>query len=174
MSFSYVTFFPLFLQEIVGETSFTINGNEAQTFHWKGFGFKLHVPKNAFHPRSSNCTIIYVKAFLPNSYLELPENTELVSAIYYISMPSPITFKKGVEIEIQHCCKLVEGNQEKLNFVTSTSAQWSTPSFTYLGGGHFYNWSPYGRILLHRFSWYYHFTQFYTTNGSTESNSTLI
>ena len=122
MSFSYVTFFPLFLQEIVGETSFTINGNEAQTFHWKGFGFKLHVPKNAFHPRSSNCTIIYVKAFLPNSYLELPENTELVSAIYYISMPSPITFKKGVEIEIQHCCKLVEGNQEKLNFVTLISS----------------------------------------------------
>ena len=69
-------------------------------------------------------------------------------------MPSPITFKKGVEIEIQHCCKLVEGNQEKLDFVTSTSDQWSTPSFTYLGGGHFYNRSPYGRILLHRFSWF--------------------
>lgn len=130
-----------------------IDGNKAQVFHWKGFGFKLHVPSNAFQSRVSNC-IVNVKAFLPTNYLELPENTELVSAIYHISISSSITLSKGVEIEIEHCCKLVKGNREKLEFVTSTSAQWSTPSFFYLDGGHFHNGDTYGKILLHHFSWF--------------------
>ena len=123
--FSCVAFFCLILQEIAGETSFVIDGNKAQVFHWKGFGFKLHVPTNAFQSRVSNC-IVNVKAFLPTNYLELPENTELVSAIYHISIPSPIILREGVKIEIEHCCKLVEGNQEKLEFVTSL-ASFSAP-----------------------------------------------
>ena len=130
-----------------------ITGNEAHHFYWKGFGFKLHVPRNALKSGISDCTL-HVKAFLPNNYLELPENTKLVSAIYYISMPSPSALRESVDIEIEHCCKLVEGWRERLRFVTSESAQWERASFSYIDGGHFHNDSTYGRISLHHFSWF--------------------
>ena len=130
-----------------------ITGNEAQEHYWKGFGFKLHVPQNALKSGISDCTI-HVKAFLPNCYLKLPENTQLVSAIYCISMTSPSTLRETVDIEIEHCCKLVEGNQEMLRFVTSKSAYWETASFTYIDGGHFPGESRFGRVSLHHFSWF--------------------
>ena len=130
-----------------------ITGNEEHDFYWKGFGFKLHVPRNALKSWVSDCTL-HVKAFLPNNYLELPVNTKLVSAIYYISMPSPSALTEGVDIEIEHCCNLVEGNQGRLRFVTSKSARWERASFSYIDGGHFHNESTYGRISLHHFSWF--------------------
>ena len=130
-----------------------ITGNEEQEHYWKGFGFKLHVPRNGLKSGVSDCTV-HVKAFLPNNYLELPEKTKLVSAIYCISMPSPSALREGVDIEIEHCCKFVEGYQESLRFVTSESAQWERASFSYIDGGYFHNESTYGRISLHHFSWF--------------------
>ena len=140
------------MQEIAGEIGFVIAGNEAQILHWKCFGFKLHVPKNALKSGVRDCTI-YVKALLPNNYFELPQNTQLISAIYHISISPPNILKKAVDIEIQHCCKLVEASQEMPWFVTSTSALWEPPSFSYIDGGHFSNENTYGRIMLHHFSW---------------------
>ena len=130
-----------------------ITGNDEHHFSWKGFGFKLHVPRNALKSGVSNCTL-HVKVFLPNNHLELPEDTKLISAIYYISMPSPSALREAVNIEIEHCCKLVEGYQERLRFVTSESAQWERTRFLYIDGGRFYNDSSYGRISLHHFSWF--------------------
>ena len=140
-----------YMQEIVGWTSFVIIGSEAQVFHWKGFGFKLHVPcRNALDARVSNC-IIFVKAFIPNKNLELPENSQLISAIYHISMPSPNMLRKAVDIEIEHCCKLNEGKPKMIQFVTSTSALLETAIFSYI---FFPIDSTYGRIKLYHFSWF--------------------
>ena len=140
-----------YMQEIAGWTSFVISGSEAQVFHWKGFGFKLHVPRNALHSRISNC-IIYVKALLPNKYLELPVNSQLISAIYHISMPLPDILRKAVDIEIEHCYKLNEGKPRTIQFVTSTSALLEKATFSYIDGGHFPIDSTYGRITLCHFS----------------------
>ena len=129
-----------------------ISGSEAQVFHWRGFGFKLHVPRNALDSSITNCTI-FVKAFLPNRCLELPVNSQLISAIYHISMPSPNILRKAVDIEIEHCYKLNEGKPKTIQFVTSTSALLETASFSYMDGGHFPNDSTYGRITLYHFSW---------------------
>ena len=129
-----------------------ITGNEAHHFSWKGFGFKLHVPRNALKSGVSDCTL-HVKAFLPSN-LQLSENTQLVSAIYHISTPSPSALREAVNVEIEHCCKLVEGYRERLRFVTSESAHWERASFSYIDGGHFYNDSTYGRISVHHFSWF--------------------
>ena len=142
-----------YMQEIVGWTSFVIIGSEAQVFHWKGFGFKLHVPRNALDARVSNC-IIFVKAFIPNKNLELPENSQLISAIYHISMPSPNMLRKAVDIEIEHCYKLNEGKPKMIQFVTSTSALLETAIFSYIDGGRFPIDSTYGRIKLYHFSWF--------------------
>ena len=130
-----------------------ITGNEAQELHWKGFGFKLHVPRNALKKGVSDCTI-QVKAFLPNNYLELPENTQLVSAVYHISMTSPSALAKQVDMEIEHCCILTEGRQDMLWFVTSKAADWETATFSFIDGGHFDDRNTHGRISLHSFSWY--------------------
>ena len=130
-----------------------ISGNEAQELHWKGFGFKLHVPRNALKKGVSDCTI-QVKAFLPNNYLELPENTQLVSAVYHISMTSPNALVKQVDMEIEHCSILTEGHQDKLWFVTSKAADWETATFSFIDGGHFDHFDTHGRISLDGFSWY--------------------
>ena len=140
-----------YMQEIGGWTRFVIIGSEPQVFHWKGFGFKLHVPRNALDASVSNC-IIFVKAFIPNKIIELPENSQLISAIYHISMPLPNMLRKAVDIEIEHCCKLNEGKPRTIRFVTSTSALVETASFSYIDGGHFPNDSTYGRITLSHFS----------------------
>ena len=100
-----------------------ITGNKKHDLYWKGFGFKLHLPRNDLKSGVSDWTF-HVKAFLPNNYLELPANTKLVSAIYYISMSSQSALTEGVDIEIEHCCNLVEGNQSRLRFVTSKSVRW--------------------------------------------------
>ena len=142
-----------YMQEIVGWARFVIIGSEAQVFYWKGFGFKLHVPRNALDASVSNCTI-FVKAFLPNKNLELPVNSQLISAIYQIAMPSPDILRKAVDIEIEHCYKLNEGTPRTIQFVTSTSALLETASFSYIDGSHFPNDSTYGRITLSHFSWF--------------------
>ena len=141
------------MQEIAGWTSFVISGSEAHVFHWRGFGFKLYVPRNALNSRVTNCTI-FVKAFLPNKYLGLPVNSQLISVIYHITVPSPNILRKAVDIEIEHSYKLNEGKPKTIQFVTSTSALLETASFSYMDGGHFPNDSKYGRITLYHFSWF--------------------
>lgn len=87
-------------------------------------------------------------------YLKLPMNSQLISAIYHISMPTPNILRKAVDIEIEHCYKLNEGKPKTIQFVTSTSALLETASFSYMDGGHFPNDSTYGRITLYHFSWF--------------------
>ena len=57
-------------------------------------------------------------------------------------------------MEIEHCCILTEGHQDKLWFVTRKAADWETATFSFIDGGHFDHFDTHGRISLDGFSWY--------------------
>ena len=86
--------------DIIAETSISVT-NESQTFHWTGYGLKLHIP-SASLPAGVGLSDIVIKASLTGRF-QFPENTTLVSAIFWLQCP--VRFTKPVTLEIQHCGK---------------------------------------------------------------------
>ena len=131
--------------EVIDHTSFLYNGR-AQSFVWRRYGFKMHLPKNALPPGADKC-LIYVKASLSGQF-HFPESTELVSGIYWIS--TPYKFAKHVTIEIQHCSSQ---DTSRLTYVVTKCTQEDLPyNFEILNRGVFSPSSRYGSISLTQFS----------------------
>ena len=132
--------------DVIGETSVLIT-SQAQTFHWPGYGLKLHVPEGALPAELEKCKIL-IKVGLYGQF-ELPENTSLVSAVYWLDCEPQCKFSQPLTLEIQHCAKFSQTS--RLNF--ARCAQNSPPyTFEILAGGQFSSRSAYGRIQLHSFS----------------------
>ena len=83
-----------------------------------------------------------------------PEETELISAVYSISITKPLL--KPVKLEIQHCAHLVtKDHTGYLSFVTASSKQPVLPyQFQALKGGQFYPGNQYGSISLSHFCFF--------------------
>ena len=134
--------------EVVAERTFTPTPEE-QSFEFKGYGFKLHVPKGSL-PAEVSETQLNVRVSLSGQF-QLPSDCELVSAVYWVS--SPHKFMKPVTVEIQHCAALSSDEQcEQLTFVRTKCTQKELPyTFTELGGV-FSHHSSYGSLSLSHFS----------------------
>ena len=136
--------------EVIAHTSFIYNGR-AQSFKWRGYGFKIHIPDNALPPGAEKCEIC-VKASLSGQF-QLPEGMELVSGIYWVSTPN--MFTKPVTIEIQHCSVREEHAQHlpSLTYIVAKCTHENLPyNFKILSGGVFSASSQYGSIKLTQFS----------------------
>ena len=121
--------------------------NEARNFHWKDYGFKLHVPENAL-PEGTPEYHVNIKASL-SGHFELPEGYELVSAVYWVATPGKFT--KPVTIEAQHCANF--SNPSQLCFVRTNCTQKSLPyKFKIVDGGSFTCGSKYGVLSAPHFS----------------------
>ena len=132
--------------EVVGEEEVVIT-NEAMDFHWKDYGFKLHVPENAL-PEGTLEYRVNIKASL-SGHFELPEGYELVSAVYWVATPGKFT--KPVTIEAQHCATFSNPNQ--LCFVRTSCTQKSLPyKFKIIEGGSFACSSRHGVLSAPHFS----------------------
>jgi len=133
--------------EVIGE--FTVH-SQGGLFEWKGYGMKIHIPKNSFQPGVRECTINVLASFA--GQLLLPDESELLSPIFWIS--ASCKFTKPVTLEIQHSTltedELVLSN---LSFVSTKCSQRDLPyRFTLLDGGVFTMHSSYGSIQLNHFS----------------------
>ena len=133
---------------VIGETSILVT-NQAQSFQWEGYGLKLHVPEGIL-PDFEYCRL-FIKVGLSGEF-KLPENTCLVSAVYWIDSEPRCKFSKpGIRIEIQHCSK----NHQSLSFVRAKCSQDVLPyTFNTLKEGQFssIDVSSYGSIHLSHFS----------------------
>ena len=130
--------------DVIGETSVSVT-NEAQTFHWAGYGLKLHIPPASL-PAGVGQSSIDIKASLAGQF-KFPENTTLVSAVYWLH--SPVEFSQPIAVEIQHCA--TPSGDPSLTF--SRASQGEPPyKFTALEGGLFPTDSCYACIYLNRFS----------------------
>ena len=90
-----------------------------QKLEWPGYGFIIIVPVGALPPGIT--ASVTVKVILRGQF-SLPEDSELVSAIYWISCSEVLL--KEVAINIQHCA--VISNEEEttnLKFVVADSHQ---------------------------------------------------
>ena len=131
---------------VIGETSCLVT-NEAQTFHWKGYGLKLHIPPASLPPEVRQSSV-NIKASLTGQF-QFPGNTTLVSAVYWIQ--TPVMFQQPVTLEIQHCAKST--TRYPLSFAVAKCSQKDLPyQFKPLEGGTFSSFSSYASIALLHFS----------------------
>ena len=147
---------PLFLTgylrgvDVLEQASVTVKPGEARSFEWKGYGFRIHIPKGALPTDISECTI-HITASLSGQF-QLPEGCELVSGVYWLSCP--VQFAKPVTLDIQHCVAIEKPQQRRfLSFVRSKCSQKQLPyKFRLVEGGTFAPGNTYGSISVTEFS----------------------
>ena len=121
--------------------------NQSQIFNWKGYGLKLHIPQGALPAGFKECKLL-IKVGLSGQFA-LPENTSLVSAVYWIDSEPRSKFSKPLTLEMQHCAQ--SSQTSRLSFARCSHN--SPPyAFEILEGGEFSSQSTYGSIQLHSFS----------------------
>ena len=122
-----------------------------QQISWPGYGLRLNVPEDCLPEGMKQCTI-NIKASLAGQY-EFPENSHLISAVFWLCSEPMCKFVKPITVEIQHCAKLENVTNINLSFVRAVCSQKQLPyTFKQLPGGNFTSHSSYGVIELNGFS----------------------
>ena len=119
-----------------------------QKLDWSDYGFNIEVPKGAL-PTGVTASIV-IKAIL-KGHFELPENTKLVSALYWISCSE--VFLKHVAVNIQHCAIIsTEEECKKFGFIIAKCTQEKLPYKFTKREGLFDLHTQYATVKLKRFS----------------------
>ena len=128
----------------------TVTLATGEGYEWKGHGLRLTVPADALELLSPPATIT-IQASLSGHY-HLPDHTQLVSGVYWISFPGK--FSRPVTLEVQHCANLQPAHEtSSLTFVTAKCSQETLPyNFKPMTGGVFSADSRFGTIELSHFS----------------------
>ena len=137
--------------EVCGEMTAVVYSSHGQQIPWPGYGLRLNIPKGCLPAGMEQC-IINIKASLAGQY-EFPENSHLVSAIFWLRCEDVHKFAKPITVEIQHCAKSENVTNLSLKFVRAVCSQKQLPyAFKQLPGGNFTSHSSYGIIELNSFS----------------------
>ena len=134
---------------MIGETSFIIFANRPRSFHWAGYGLKLHIPQEALPANVEECRLL-IKVGLSGKFA-LPPDLSLMSAIYWLDTEPRCKFSKPIALEVQHCANHTQSS--KLSFVHAKCSQKELPySLKILEEGVFSPYTSYGSIQLNHFS----------------------
>ena len=137
-------------EHLVAETSVLVTNSE-QLFSWDECGLNLYIPENSLPANLQQCSI-HIKATIMGDY-QLPQDTHLVSAVYWIECVPKCQFSRPLTLEIQHCAK-PEG-ASKLCFVKANSMDRGEDGVKFeTVPGNFSCHSSYGFIELDSFSLY--------------------
>ena len=133
---------------IGGEEMFLIQGDSAHFFNWEQYGLRITVVEGTLSP-TDTCEVA-VRALVGGQF-QLPEDTELISAVYRISVSKPLL--KPVILEMQHCADLVtQDHTSYLSFATASVNTGLPYQFNLEEGGQFHTGDQYGSICLSQFS----------------------
>ena len=133
--------------EVYGETVLEVVGDKPQKLEWPGYGFYMEVPDGALP--TGVIANVSVKVILSGQF-KLPENSQLISAIYWIS--SSEVFLKKVAVNIQHFAIITNEEQcSKLSFVIAKSSQKELPYTFHEREGSFNPQTQYGTIMAKQF-----------------------
>ena len=125
---------------IAGEKLYLIQGNKPQSLNWEGYGFSMQFPQDTLLPEDSCEVVIHA---LVGGNFKFPEDTELVSAVFSISLAKKVN--KLFHIEIQHCVALSsEREAEQLQFVATDKDDHLQQIFHTVEGGQFFPSQRYG------------------------------
>ena len=134
--------------EVYGETVLEVVGDKPQKLEWPGYGFYMEVPDGAL--ASGVTASVGVKVILSGQF-KLPDNRQLISAIYWIS--SSEVFLKEVAVNIQHFAVITSEEQcSKLSFIIAKCSQKELPYTFREREGSFNPHTQYGAIKLKQFS----------------------
>ena len=123
---------------------------DAQSFVWENYGLKLHIPKGCL-PAGVDLCKIRIQASIAGQY-EFPENSHLVSAVFWFQCEHKCVFTKPITLEMHHCAK--SQSASRLQFVKASCRQKQLPyTFEEISvGGKFNSHSSYGVLDLESFS----------------------
>ena len=134
--------------EVYGETVLEVVGDNPQKLEWPGYAFYMEVPDKVF--ATGVTASVGVKVIL-SSQIKLPDNRQLISAIYWIS--SSEVFLKEVAVNIQHFAVITSEEQcSKFRFVIAKCSQKELPYTFREREGSFNPHTQYGAIKLKQFS----------------------
>ena len=132
-----------------GDTLFLLQGtSQPQSFNWEKYGLSLSAPEGILLP-SDTCEVAVTA--LAGGEFEFPKGSELVSAVYAISISN--TLLKPLTANIQHCVALETPEQcNYLKFVRAPLNNGTPPyQFKPFPGGVFKPGSQYGSISCAKF-----------------------
>ena len=134
--------------EVYEETVLEVVGDKPQKLEWPGYGFFIEVPQGALAPGVT--ASVGVKVILAGQF-KLPENHQLISAIYWIHTSE--VFLKEVAVNIQHCADIKSEEQcSKCKFIIAKCSQKELPYTFKEKEGLFNPKTQYGTIKVKRFS----------------------
>ena len=130
------------------ETVLEVVGDKPQKVEWPGYGFFIEVPEGAVPPGVT--ASVGVKVILAGQF-KFPENSQLISAIYWVS--SSVEFIKEVAVNIQHCAVIHSEDQcSQFKFIIAKCSQKELPYKFREREGLFSSHTQYGAIKLKQFS----------------------
>ena len=131
-----------------GETVLEVVGDKPQRLEWPGYGFYIEVPQGALAPGIT--ASVGIRVILAGQF-KLPENQQLISAIYWIYTSE--VFLKEVAVNIQHCADVKNEEQcSKCKFIIAKCSQKELPYTFKEKEGLFNPYTQYGTIKVKRFS----------------------
>ena len=134
--------------DVIAETSVQVT-NQSQTFHWVGYGLKLNIPQGALPAGLKECRLL-IKVGLSGQFA-LPQNTSLVSAVYWLDSEPRGKFSEPLTLEVQHCVKSTQVSRP--SFALARCSKRNLPyTFELLKEGKSSCLSAYGCIQLDSFS----------------------
>ena len=132
-----------------GETVLEVVGDKSQKLEWPGYGFYIEVPDGALAPGVT--ASVAVKVILGGQFTLPDENSQLISAIYWVK--SSEVFLKKVAVNIQHYAVITSEEQcSKLRFIVAKCSQEILPYTFREKEGLFNAHTQYGVIKVKRFS----------------------
>ena len=136
--------------EVCGEMTVVVNSSQGQRIDWKGFGLKLTIHEGSLPADVQQC-MITIKASLAGQY-EFPDNSHLVSAVFWLRCEPMCKFTKPITVEIQHCARSENVDNLNLKFVRAVCSQKQLPYTFKQLKGNFTSHSSFGAIELDSFS----------------------
>ena len=132
---------------VAGDKIFPLQRNSPQLLNWEEYGLRIAIPHEAV-PLYDTVDVA-ITALVSGEFI-FPEDTELVSAVYAISVSKPLL--EPVQLEIQHCVFIEKPSHSNyLSFATAPSDQ-PPYQFKPVKGGEFPIGSRYGSICINEFS----------------------
>ena len=134
--------------EVCGETVLEVVGDKSQKLEWSGYGFYLEVPDGALSPGVT--ASVAVRVILAGQF-KFPEDSQLISAIYWISASE--VFLKEVVVNVQHCAAIRSKEEcSKFKFIIAKCSQVELPYRFRVREGVFNPYTQYATIKLKQFS----------------------
>ena len=136
--------------DIIAKTTLEVVPGTPISHCWKGYGLMLYIPADAL-PLGTRTVTMSIQASLSGQY-QLPEDTELVSGVYWVAFPQKLS--RPITLELQHCAHLENPEQlSSLFFLRAKCNQKTLPyQFQPFSGGVFSTTTCYGAIELSHFS----------------------